>query len=124
MPLPSVLNGAQQCQAKSKRSGKRCLNLAAYGCKTCRYHGAHRPQQAAAGEDHWNFKHGQATKMKRAQDALSATKLHLLREMGNRLGLFGREPTGWAGRRPRDYPATALMTLEQLKEEIESRCDS
>jgi hypothetical protein len=97
MPLPSVLNGAQQCQAKSKRSGNRCLNPAAYGCRTCRFHGAHRPQEVASGEEHWNFKHGKATKKKRAEDAANATKLLLLRDLGNRLGMFGNQPTGWPG---------------------------
>jgi len=119
MPLPSVLNGARQCQANSKRSGKRCLNPAAYGCKTCRYHGAHRPQEAPAGEDHWNYQHGKATKKKRAEDAVSATKLLLLRDLGNRIGLFGPEPTGWAGRRPRYYPLTETMPAEELVALIE-----
>ena len=58
--------------------------------------------------------------MKRAQDALSATKLHLLREMGNRLGMFGDQPTGWAGRRPNSYPETRLMTTEELVKEIDN----
>ena len=118
MPLPSVLNGARQCQANSKRSGKRCLNPAAYGCRTCRYHGAHRPQEAPSGEDHWNYKHGKATKKKRAADAVSVTKLLLLRDLGNRLGLFGDHLTGWAGRRPRSYPFTAQMTAQELIAEI------
>ena len=120
MPLPSVLNGARQCQAKSKRSGNRCLNPAAYGCRTCRFHGAHRPQQAPSGEEHWNFKHGKATKQKRAEDAASATKLLLLRYLGNRLGMFGNQPTGWAGRRPRYYPLTETMSIAELIEQIES----
>ena len=118
MPLPSVLNGARQCQAKSKRSGNRCLNPAAYGCRTCRFHGAHPPQEVASGEDHWNFKHGKATKKKRSEDAVSATKLLLLRDLGVKLGMFGPEPTSWAGRRPREYPATALMSVEDLIERI------
>ena len=119
MPLPSVLNGARQCQAKSKRSGNRCLNPAAYGCRTCRFHGAHRPQEAASGEEHWNFKHGKATKQKRAEDAASATKLLLLRDLGLRIGLFGPEPTGWPGRRPLSYPITEVMSVEELVALIE-----
>ena len=119
MPLPSVLNGARQCQANSKRSGKRCLNPAAYGCRTCRYHGAHRPQEAPAGEDHWNYQHGKATKKKRAEDAVSATKLLLLRDLGNRLGLFGEQPTGWAGRTPTLYCAANKLSIEELIEQIE-----
>ena len=119
MPLPSILNGARQCQAKSKRSGNRCLNPAAYGCRTCRFHGAHRPQQAASGESHWNHQHGRATQKKRAEDAASATKLLLLRDLGNRLGMFGTQPTGWAGRTPTLYCAANKLSIEELIQQIE-----
>jgi len=45
MPLPSVETGAcPRCRGKSKRSGLPCQNPAAYGCKTCRIHGAHKFQ--------------------------------------------------------------------------------
>ena len=114
MPLPSVLNGALQCQAKSKRSGKRCLNPAAYGCRTCRFHGAHRPQEAPSGKDHWNYQHGKSTKKKRAEDAASATKLLLLRDLGNRLGMFGDQLTGLPGRRPKGYPLGEQMSAEDM----------
>ena len=119
MPLPSVLNGARQCQAKSKRSGNRCLNPAAYGCRTCRFHGAHRPQQAPSGEEHWNFKHGKATKQKRAEDAASATKLLLLRDLGLRIGLFGSKPTGCVGRPPNLYNSANKISIEALIGQIE-----
>ena len=119
MPLPAVLNGASQCQANSKRSGKRCLNPAAFGCKRCRYHGAHRPHEAPAGEDHWNYQHGKATKKKRAEDAAASTKLLLLRALGVKLGLFGNQPAGWPGRKPQGYPATELMSVEGLITQIE-----
>ena len=119
MPLPSVLNGARQCQAKSKRSGNRCLNPAAYGCRTCRFHGAHRPQQAPSGEEHWNFKHGKATKQKRAEDAASATKLLLLRDLGLRIGLFGSKPTGWVGRPPTLCNSATKISIEALIGQIE-----
>jgi hypothetical protein len=90
------------------------LNPPLLGCRTCRFHGAHRPQEVASGEEHWNFKHGQATKKKRSEDAANATKLLLLRDLGNRLGMFGDQPTGWAGRRPRSYPLTESMSAEEL----------
>jgi hypothetical protein len=47
MPLPNVASGrTAQCRARSKRSLRRCLNPAAFGCKTCRFHGARRPQSS------------------------------------------------------------------------------
>ena len=118
MPLPSILNGARQCETKSKRSGNRCLNPAAYGCRTCRFHGAHRPQEVASGESHWNFKHGQATKKKRAEDAASATKLLLLRDLGVKLGMFGTQPAGWVGRPPKLYCAANKLSIQALVGQI------
>lgn len=118
MPLPSVLNGARQCQAKSKRTRKRCLNPAAYGCRTCRFHGAHRPQEAPSGEAHWNFKHGQTTQKKRAQDAIAMTKLLLLRDLGITLGVF-RGKTRWSGRKPSRYLPRSHPSVSELIDEIE-----
>ena len=82
-------------------------------------HGAHKSRQSPSDENHWNFKHGKATKQKRAEDAASATRLLLLRDLGLRIGLFGPEPTGWAGRRPRGYPLTEEMIAEELAEYID-----
>jgi hypothetical protein len=82
-------------------------------------HGAHKSRQSPSDENHWNFKHGKATKQKRAEDAANATKLLLLRDLGNRLGMFGNQPTGWAGRRPRYYPFTQTMSVEELVALIE-----
>ena len=53
MPLPNL---NQQCTAQNRNKQRRCLNPAAFGCKTCRYHGARR--QIAKGTDHPNYKHG------------------------------------------------------------------
>jgi hypothetical protein len=64
--------------------------------------------------------HGKHTRAKRAQNAISATKLLLLRDLGLRIGLFGPEPTGWAGRKPWGYPYTESMSVEELIEQIES----
>ena len=83
-------------------------------------HGAHKSRQAPSDENHWNYQNGQTSKKKRAEDAASATKLLLLRDLGNRLGLFGDQPTGWAGRKPRGYPHTESMSVEELIEQIES----
>ena len=121
MPLPNVRLGiVPRCRAKSKRSGERCWNLCAHGSATvCRMHGA-RPREAILCEEkHPNFKHGQSTKKKRNQDAASATKLLLLRDLGVNLGLFGDQPTGWPGRRPKNYPCTDHLTVPELVAAIE-----
>ena len=82
-------------------------------------HGAHKSRQAPSDESHWNFRHGKATRKKRAENAASATKLLLLRDLGLRIGLFGDQPTGWPGRRPRGYPITETMSAEELVALIE-----
>jgi hypothetical protein len=58
--------------------------------------------------------HGNQTREKRRQNAIASTRLLLLRDLGNRLGLFGDQPTGWPGRRPRGYPLTETMSVEEL----------
>ena len=58
MPLP---NSFKRCRAKAKRSQQQCLNPAAYGCATCRMHGARRPESIKRGAKHPMFKHGHST---------------------------------------------------------------
>ena len=58
MPLPNL---NQQCTARARTTGNRCLNPAAFGCKTCRYHGARRQNTIKSGDHHPNFKHGMRT---------------------------------------------------------------
>ena len=77
-------------------------------------HGAHKSRQAPSDENHWNFKHGKATKKKRAEDAASATKLLLLRDLGVKLGMFGIQPAGWAGRKPKKYNAPLNPVSSEL----------
>ena len=62
MPLPSVSNhNAFQCTAKAKSTKHRCLNPAAYGCKTCRLHGARHLTTIKRGIHHPNYQHGMET---------------------------------------------------------------
>lgn len=85
MPLPSVvLNGAQQCTAKSKRTGLPCKNPAAHGCKTCRMHGARRKETILKGKDHPQFTFGNETRERRV---IRADKL---REMKKYAGILKR----------------------------------
>jgi len=62
MPLPSVSKySAYQCVAQTKSKQQRCLNPAAYGCKTCRLHGARKQNSIKRGEEHPNYRHGMET---------------------------------------------------------------
>lgn len=62
MPLVSITTGrARRCRARSKRTKQQCWALAAYGCPTCRMHGARKPETILSGEDHPNYRHGERT---------------------------------------------------------------
>jgi hypothetical protein len=64
MPLPSVRRkSCLQCHARTKsRQLQRCLNPAAYGCATCRVHGARKKENILRGKDHPNYQYGYETK--------------------------------------------------------------
>ena len=59
MPLPNL---NLRCSAQARSTGNRCLNPAAFGCKTCRYHGARRRETVKVGKAHPQYKHGERTK--------------------------------------------------------------
>ena len=114
----------RRCQAMSKRTRQQCKAPAIKGKEVCRTHGGvstgpktERGRQRCAEA---KTVHGKDTRANRKKNAISATKLLLLRDLGNRLGLFGSEPTGWPGRRPNSYPETILMTTEELVKEIDN----
>ena len=101
MPLPSVVNGAKLCQGVSKRTKLPCKNPAAFGCRTCRMHGAHRRHAALSGKDHPNFKHGKETYQAKVNRGISGAVLLLLRDLGDRIGMFNGTHT--PGRKPKAY---------------------
>ena len=110
----------RRCQAVSKRTGKQCGAAVDRLSKTskCKWHGGRstgpKTEQGRQRCAEAKAVHGKDTRAKRAQNAASATKLLLLRDLGNRIGLFGDQPTGWPGRRPRYYPLTEAMSVEEL----------
>jgi hypothetical protein len=76
MPLASISeHGASQCTAKTKSKKHRCLNPAAYGCKTCRLHGARKPNSIKRGIDHPNYLHGTETLEKKRQRSIKLAEL-------------------------------------------------
>ena len=84
MPLPGIFN---QCTAKSKRTGLPCNNPAAYGCKTCRMHGARKAESIKRGKDHVNFVHGRRTLDAQAEQSATACRLQQLEDATHLLGM-------------------------------------
>ena len=113
----------KQCQATAKHSRVQCKKAAMKGKAVCRTHGGASTgpkteqgrQRCAAAKTI----HGKDTRAKRAQNAITATKLLLLRDLGVKLGMFGDQPTGWPGRQPKGYLLTKLLSVEELVENIE-----
>jgi len=101
MPLPSLLNGAIQCQVVTKRTKTRCKNPAAYGCRSCRMHGAHKSRNVLRGEDHPNYKNGERTRKSEDEHRKSSIILLTLRDFGDHINLFNGYHT--RGRKPRGY---------------------
>ena len=79
MPLPNVASGrTPQCKARSKRSLEQCKNPAAYGCATCRFHGARRPNTIKRGPAHPQYRHGRETKEARQRRVEEIMRLRRL----------------------------------------------
>ena len=99
MPLPSLSYGAKQCTAKSKRTGLPCNNPAAYGCRTCRMHGARK--NVVSGKAHPNWKHGGRSKEGVKQHSEKLGELRYLEDLGHAIGMMsgpktrGRKPSGF-----------------------------
>ena len=99
MPLPSVSqHSANQCTARAKSTKHRCLNPAAYGCKTCRLHGARKLTSIKRGKCHPNYRHGTETlEAKRLRSAGLARLREIEDNLINR-GLIRSKRT--VGRKP------------------------
>ena len=76
MPLPSLTQyGVKQCMARAKSTKHRCLNPAAYGCKTCRIHGARNYLSIKRGKLHPNYRHGTETNQSKKQRSIKLAEL-------------------------------------------------
>jgi protein-arginine kinase activator protein McsA len=102
MPLPSVVkHGAKSCTAKSKRTGLPCNNPAAYGCRTCRMHGARKAESIKRGEQHPNFVHGGRTLEAQAEQSAVSRRLQQIEDAMHLLKLTsakrsrGRKANGY-----------------------------
>jgi hypothetical protein len=97
--LPNVLNGtARRCTARCKsRNLDQCRNPAAFGCSTCRVHGARRPESVKRGQAHPQFRHGRETLEARQRRVEGMTRLRRLVDLGVAGGFIRTRITG---RRP------------------------
>ena len=89
MPLPSISkHGAKQCTARSKRTGLPCKNPAAYGCRTCRMHGARKKESIKRGKAHPGFIHGERSieGIERHREVMGRIKM--LTKLAKQLGMI------------------------------------
>ncbi len=100
MPLPNIISGKTlRCTAKSKCTKERCKNPAAWGCKTCRYHGARKPETVRRGANHPQYKHGFETLEAKAEHSRRLAELRALEALSFSFGFA--EGHKWRGRKPR-----------------------
>ena len=123
MPLPSLLNGAKQCQVTTRRTKQRCKNPAAYGCRSCRMHGAHKSRNVLQGKDHPQYKNGERSKAREAEYRRTSTTLLTLRDIGDQLNMFNGTHT--RGRKPKSYvkfdlndPAQLLLAIAKTMKKL------
>jgi len=114
MPLPSVKNGATQCAVKCKRTSIRCKNPAAFGCKSCRMHGAHQSRNTLAGEAHPQFIHGKNTKQAKERHRRTTAKLLFLEDLGHHIKMFHENAPRTRGRKPNGYLKLNMSEPNQL----------
>ena len=112
MPLPSLLEGAKQCQVMTRRTKQRCKNVAAFGCKACRMHGAHKSRNVQQGVNHPQYKNGERTKEAETEHRRASVALLTLRDIGDHLNMFNGAHT--RGRKPNGYIKYDLNKPEQL----------
>jgi hypothetical protein len=86
LPLPNI---KVQCTANNRTTGQRCKNPAAYGCKTCRYHGARK--NVVKGEDHPKYKHGERTNAAIDRYRQKMAELDRLEQLGRLAGVITGE---------------------------------
>lgn len=96
----------------TKRTQQRCKNPAAYGCKACRMHGAHKSRNVLRGKDHPRYRNGERTKEAEIQHQRGATVLLTLRDIGDSIGMFNGSHT--KGRKPFDYVKFDLTNQDEL----------
>jgi hypothetical protein len=99
MPLPSVSKfGARRCESLNRRTKERCKNPAAFGCKVCRYHGAHHIKR---GEQASNYVHGAYTQEAQKASSIKICELRYLENIAHASKIINGNKT--SGRKPKGY---------------------
>ena len=115
MTLPSMkLHGAKQCTAKSKRTGLPCNNPAAYGCRTCRMHGARKAESIKRGEQHPNYVHGGRTLEAEKQSSEQSAKLQMMEDAMHLLKMTTAKRS--RGRKANGY--CKIKSMDEIKKVI------
>lgn len=114
MPLPSLSYGAKSCTAKSKRTGLPCNNPAAYGCRTCRMHGARKAESIKRGEQHPNYVHGGRSIEAQAEQSAVSRRLQQIEDAMHLLGMTAAKRT--RGRKAAGY--CKITSLDEIKKVI------
>ena len=110
MSLPSISkHKAKQCTAKSKRTGLPCKNPAAWGCSTCKVHGARRPQSIKRGNQHPNYRHGRRTLEAEREQSATSRRLQQLEDAMHLLGMT-------TAKRSRGRKALGYLRLNSVNE--------
>jgi hypothetical protein len=100
MPLPAITHhGARQCHARAKHSSTGCQNPAAYGCSTCRVHGARKPGTIKRGAAHPAYRHGDETLEAKAARSAQLAELRDIEALMLATGTLAGPR--WRGRKPR-----------------------
>ena len=115
MPLTSISkHGAKQCTACSKRTKERCKNPAAYGCKTCRIHGARKAESIKRGEQHPNYVHGRRTLEAQVEQSAVSRRLQQIEDAMHLLNMTTAKRS--RGRKANEYKK--LTSLDEIKKII------
>ena len=115
MPLPSITkHGAKQCTAKSKRTGLNCNNPAAYGCRTCRFHGARKAESIKRGEQHPNYVHGGRTLEAELEQSATSRRLQQLEDAMHLLNMTTAKRS--RGRKASGY--CKITSVDEIKKAI------
>ena len=108
MPLPRI---NKQCTALTKRTKQMCKNPAAYGCRSCRVHGARKAESIKRGKDHVNFVHGRRTLEAQLEQSAVSRKLQQLEDALHLLGMTTAKRS--RGRKANGY--YKIKSVEEIK---------
>lgn len=114
MPLPSLSYGATQCTALTKRTKQPCNNPAAYGCRTCRMHGARKKDSIKRGAQHPNYVHGGRTLEAQQEQSATSRRLQQIEDAMHVLGMTTAKRS--RGRKAKNY--VAVRNVRQIKDTL------